>query len=218
MKGNYQLAIIGEHVTLVPYRRHHVGRYHSWMSSPELLEATASEALSLEEEYEMQKSWREDENKCTFIILRGGQREEETFADESDRMLGDVNLFLNDYDDPLNAEIEIMIAEASARRKGFAKEALKLMIAYGLETLHLHRFYAKIGEANATSINLFKSLGFCEVNYVQAFKEYEFAFDCRGGGKVEEEAMMAVNDVKESLVHGNYNSPSTLGDWKNEED
>lgn len=29
-------------------------RYHEWMKSPELLETTASEPLSLEEEYNMQ--------------------------------------------------------------------------------------------------------------------------------------------------------------------
>ena len=57
----------------MPYRKHHVEKYHEWMCSQELLEATASEPLSLEEEYEMQKSWRDDAKKCTFILLRGGQ-------------------------------------------------------------------------------------------------------------------------------------------------
>jgi hypothetical protein len=32
-------------------------------------ETTASEPLSLEEEHAMQRSWREDADKCTFIIL-----------------------------------------------------------------------------------------------------------------------------------------------------
>jgi hypothetical protein len=38
------------------------------MKNPDLLEATASEPLSLEEEIEMQQSWRDDPKKCTFIV------------------------------------------------------------------------------------------------------------------------------------------------------
>ena len=44
----------------VPYLEEHVPIYHCWMKSDFLQEMTASEPLSLEEEYQMQKSWRED--------------------------------------------------------------------------------------------------------------------------------------------------------------
>ena len=43
-----------------PYRRRHVARYHAWMQDPWLREMTASEPLSLDEEYAMQASWRDD--------------------------------------------------------------------------------------------------------------------------------------------------------------
>ena len=43
------------------------------MKSKELQELTASEPLTLEQEYEMQKSWREDDDsKIIFANLAGG--------------------------------------------------------------------------------------------------------------------------------------------------
>lgn len=38
-------------------------------ADPALLEATASEPLTPEEEFENCTSWREDAEKCTFIVL-----------------------------------------------------------------------------------------------------------------------------------------------------
>ncbi|KAJ3357044.1 methionyl-tRNA synthetase [Allomyces javanicus] len=55
-------------LALVPYLACHVPQYHAWMQSPALLEATASDPLSLAEEYAMQRSWRNDNDKLTFIL------------------------------------------------------------------------------------------------------------------------------------------------------
>lgn len=39
------------------------------MKSEELQKLTASQPLSLEEEYDMQRSWREDEDSQNFILI-----------------------------------------------------------------------------------------------------------------------------------------------------
>ena len=170
---------------------------------------TASEPLSLEEELAMQREWREDEKKCTFIVLdqsarptfprlaqpcwqwstqktlliRCMTRRDDTGKDDiTTGMAGDVNLYLGRYedDDPTEAEIEIMVAEPSARRKGIATEALQLMMAYGVEVLGLRRFVAKIKDNNAASIALFESrLGYIRESHCDYFKEVTLVLEAR---------------------------------------
>ncbi|KAI1896656.1 hypothetical protein AGOR_G00097010 [Albula goreensis] len=100
MRINENTLLEGKDVVLVPYNEDHVPRYHKWMGSPELQKLTASEPLSLEQEYDMQRSWREDDDKCTFIIL-----DKKLWANpdvqEQECMVGDVNIFLTDPSDPL---------------------------------------------------------------------------------------------------------------------
>ena len=74
---NWETTIQGSKVVLVPYRREHVAKYHEWMRSEELQELTGSEPLSLEEEFRMQEAWRNDPDKCTFIVLAQVMRESE---------------------------------------------------------------------------------------------------------------------------------------------
>ncbi|KAL5534927.1 hypothetical protein ACEPAF_3017 [Sanghuangporus sanghuang] len=128
MKANQNLAIVGERVLLVPYRKEHVEKYHEWMLDPELRELTASDPLTLEGEYEMQRKWQEDEDKLTFIVLsreearrEGSNTLAKAVVRESiynpSRMIGDVNLFFKGSasDADLEVECEIMIAGTCVR-------------------------------------------------------------------------------------------------------
>ncbi|RKP02264.1 hypothetical protein CXG81DRAFT_10948 [Caulochytrium protostelioides] len=195
MRENQAIALQGATCTLVPYRKAHVPRYHAWMNDPQLglCELTASEPLSLDAEYAMQQTWAEDADKCTFILhahnaqpatLAGaaGQPDAPTPFRQYGAMVGDVNLFLrdeplcNEDGDPTGvtvrvAELEIMIAEPDARRRGIGREAVCLMLGYGADQLGLRRFEAKIAVANAASIALFASLGFREVSRSAIFEE-----------------------------------------------
>lgn len=185
MKDNWNLQVIGNKVILVPYREYFVDKYHRFMNDEKILELTASEPLTIDEEYEMQKTWYNDTKKCTFIILsKEMNKDDEEMRNnhidieriEVKYMAGDVNLFLHDIDDPFNAEIEIMIAEPDYRGKGFATEALYLIMYYGFTKLGIRRFFAKISDTNVASIKLFEKMGYVKANYSVVWKEIEYEF------------------------------------------
>merc|ERR1712098_848813 len=175
-------------VLLVPYSAHHVPKYHEWMKDPEIQQATASEPLTLDEEYAMQQSWRADADKLTFIICRSGVALTATREGrlDVDSMIGDVNLFISLAGDEANrpillGELELMIAERSEHRKGYGRSALLAFLQYIIrhemdilrefqgaqpssQTLghqcRFDHFAVKIGESNHRSIALFEGLGF----------------------------------------------------------
>lgn len=210
---NEHIVLEGRRLRLVPYLEHHVPRYHQWMCDPELLEATCSDPLSLEEEYENQKSWLASDDKLTFILLcplsevvgpRATEAADVEFeqstndastsagiASESPLlpphlseaealrramvMIGDVNLFVPPHWEDDGVEIEVMIAEKGVRRRGFAQEALSLVMSYAVRRLGFRHFVAKILEDNTSSQRLFtEKLHFELFKKVDVFHELHY--------------------------------------------
>lgn len=123
----------------------------SLTKTQEIQEATASEPLTLEEEYSMQRSWRQDADKLTFIVCRAittgaegdipSQTELQSESDSPSTMVGDINLFLRvddgeEGDSPpqIVGEIELMIAEKVNQRCGFGRAALLMFMRYIVQT------------------------------------------------------------------------------------
>ncbi|KAL3285091.1 hypothetical protein HHI36_019215 [Cryptolaemus montrouzieri] len=169
MRLNEDTKIIGNSVILVPYMQKHVPKYHAWMQSEDLRKLTASEPLTLEEEYAMQRSWLLDEDKCTFIIL-----DKEIFTNTNNEvtsMIGDTNLFFESSNSRLCAEAEIMIAEDSSRGKKKGWEAMLHMLLYGIKYIHVKQFVVKISTSNKISINMFLKMDFIQTNISEIFDE-----------------------------------------------
>ncbi|KAM0453837.1 hypothetical protein ACHAPV_008775 [Trichoderma viride] len=158
-------------------------------------EATASEPMTLEEEYENQQSWRTSHDKLTFIIcepLSGEQRSDDARVitaktdDSPDTMKGDVNffLYLDDDDDEdgaeeqegsqirLRGEIDVMIAGQQHRGQGTG-EAAEYAQGENLDKdkIQLVGLMAKIKEDNTGSRGLFKKLGFRQEGEANYFGE-----------------------------------------------
>ncbi|WFD42356.1 hypothetical protein MPSI1_000998 [Malassezia psittaci] len=148
---NRTTVLVGENVVLVPYRKEHVPIYHEWLQDETMQQLTGSEPLTLSEEYEMQQSWHDDQDKLTFIILARDQKTSETTLGsllESSPMAGDVNVFLHRDQENENGveeegqtsvnsavgttwgELEVMIGAPEYRRRGLAREALALLLYY----------------------------------------------------------------------------------------
>ncbi|XVF71782.1 hypothetical protein PTKIN_Ptkin12aG0066600 [Pterospermum kingtungense] len=162
------VSLEGQKVIMVPYMEAHVPKYHVWMQDPALLQATGSEPLSLQQEYDMQLSWNQDPLKKTFIVLDKELIEGRFVHGDphAEAMVGDVNIYMNDLDDPQLAEIEIMIAERKSHGKGLGKESVLTMMAYAVQNFGIHVFRAKIGESNGPSLSLFRKLVFLSLSYI----------------------------------------------------
>lgn len=168
-----KVSLEGKKVILVPYMKGHVPKYHEWMQDPLLLQATGSEPLTLQQEYEMQVSWTQDPLKQTFIVLDRELIVGNFIHGEPhvEAMVGDVNIYMNDLDDPQMAEVEIMIAEPKSRGKGLGKESVLMMMKFAVDNFKIHTFRVKIGESNQASLSLFQKLGFKESSYSKIFNE-----------------------------------------------
>ncbi|KAH8166612.1 hypothetical protein CIB48_g1599 [Xylaria polymorpha] len=187
MRVNENTTVCTSKILLVPYDAHHVGRYHEWMQNETLREATASDLLSLEEEYENQQSWRTAHDKLTFIVCQPAANTDLGVIRAGDddvptRMVGDVNLFLTPLDDDddddgdgdkdggmngskegdetryVKGEIDIMIAAPEHRRNGLGEAAVRAFLRY--LTQNHDSVMEEIHATNAGSIRLFGNLGF----------------------------------------------------------
>ncbi|CAD8073144.1 unnamed protein product [Paramecium sonneborni] len=159
MQQSKLISISTQKLKFIPYTEEVVETYHKWMQDPEILYLTGSEPLSLEEEYKNQESWLNDPLKHTFIIKNDAM------------MIGDVNLFFHQYLDDDEAEINVMIGNKNARRQGFAEEAIKMMMSFGLQQYKKTKYIAKIKDSNEGSIKLFQKVGYKEIKKLPQFEE-----------------------------------------------
>lgn len=80
--------------------------------------------------------------------------------------VGCIDLFEFDPQN-LRAGIGILISNQENRGKGYASEALKVLINYVFSTLHLHQLHCMIATDNLNSIQLFEKNGFKECGVVK---------------------------------------------------
>ncbi|MCX6291899.1 MAG: GNAT family protein [Bacteroidetes bacterium] len=98
-------------------------------------------------------------NKQLRLIIDLTIHDDEGQVDNDSRPIGCIDLF--DFD-PKNrkAGVGILIADRADRGKGYATEALNLLVDYCFDILDLHQLFSNVRVDNENSVALFKKVGF----------------------------------------------------------
>ncbi|HOC97013.1 MAG TPA: GNAT family protein [Candidatus Pacearchaeota archaeon] len=140
-------VLIGEKITLRPIvEDEFYEKYYQWLRQIEIIDGIGEEEdMSIQEIIQMHNEWREDLSNLTLGI----------YDNETGKPVGDINL-VDSPDFKKGPEIGIMIGD---RGKGFGKEALKLMIDYAFNSIHVSQINLDVYKNNPAS-NLYQKMGF----------------------------------------------------------
>ncbi len=87
------------------------------------------------------------------------------------QLIGFIDLFDFDHKNR-RAGVGIIIKDKAQRHKGYGNEAIKEILKYAFNILHLHQLYANISADNLASIKLFK-----KNNFVLTGEKKDWNFD-----------------------------------------
>jgi len=93
----------------------------------------------------------------------------------TDVTIGYIDLFEFDHIHR-RAGVGILIGEKDHRRKGYATEALSLLVKYSFNTLNMHQLYCHIDNRNDVSLRLFSKVGFRTCGVMRDWIAYDGAW------------------------------------------
>lgn len=142
----------GERIRLRPLQVEDIPRIHEHSQDPEIwvLNCDYPHVSPLESAHAFYESWTKfDDNMAPFAIEADG------------KYIGNC-LLMNLKHRHRNAELGIVIGDRAYWGRGYGREAVKMLLAYGFRDIGLHRIEAFPHERNPRSIGCLKSCGFQE--------------------------------------------------------
>ncbi len=145
-----------EHIYLRPLEPEDIDFLYQWENDPDVWKVsntiTPYSKFILKQYIETSHLSIFETKQIRFIIV----------LSDTNRPIGTIDLF--DFD-PYNrrAGIGVLIYDKENRQRGYASEALKLIIEYGFKTLDLHQLYCNVNPKNKASMRLFTNHGFIPV-------------------------------------------------------
>lgn len=145
--------IYGERLRLRAVERDDLPRFVVWLNDPEVRQFLF---LNLPLSMAQEERWFEAMTKAQPAehVLVIEARESDSW-----KPLGNISLMDIDWTNRL-AEVGIFIGEKAYWSQGYGREAMRLMLKHGFETLNLNRIWLRVYEHNLRGIRAYEHAGF----------------------------------------------------------
>jgi RimJ/RimL family protein N-acetyltransferase len=138
----------GEKINLVPLEREDMPFVMKWINNEGISFYNGARfPISLHEQNTWYERTQNDKSKKKLII-----------CNKDGFKVGMISLFNIDHRNQ-NAEIGIYV-DTAYQGKGYAKEAINILVRFGFNELNMHKLYATILDFNVNSVKLFEAAGF----------------------------------------------------------
>lgn len=158
----------GKRAALLPFDESALPLVKAWMNDEEVRQGTGTEGpVSDHEHRRWYQSIMDDRSQRIFLIGQG--------CGACSRPIGAVGLRGINWRSR-NAEYWIYVGDRSARGKGVAEEASRLLLRFAFQILGLHRVFLQVNVTNHAAIRLYRRLEFKEEGLLRgaAFTEGRF--------------------------------------------
>lgn len=146
----YFEKIRGERLYLSPVNEDDLEIYTKWMNDKDITEKIGNyyKNITLSSE----KKYLENVNEYSFAIV----------LKKENRLIGNISLMdVNNINQ--TASLGIFIGEKEDRNKGYGKEAIKILLDYGFNTLNLNNIMLSVFSFNEFAIMTYEKLGFKKI-------------------------------------------------------
>jgi len=143
-------SLVGTRVLLRPFVKKDLSHIQRWSNDAELRRLIGEvEPMSRADTEKWYRELMADKDRIWFTII----------LKKNDRVIGEAGL-LRMFRPWRSTDMTIIIGERDAWRKGYGKEAGRLLLNYAFEHLGLHRVSIGVVGFNKNALRFWKSLGF----------------------------------------------------------
>ena len=128
----------------------------SWRNQEHIRKWFLNTAIILEEQhFAWFERYKELDHDFMFVILA---------KDLSNKPIGQISLYNIDWNTQTAEFGRLLIGEAVAKGKGFAKDATRLLLEYGFGSLGLKEITLEVKDDNESAIAIYRTVGFVETS------------------------------------------------------